>query len=580
MRQVTLCLVVATIIALLAACGATPEVVEKTVVETVVVEKEVVETVVVEKEVESVETVVVEKEVEVVETVVVEKEVEVVETVVVEKEVPVEAAMPEKGGELRVGVPEMFTGFGPYEARSRVDYYVIMNVMDTLVTYGRDFVPKPHLAESWVSRDPSTWIFKLRSGVTFHDGTPFDAEAAKFSLERWLEGRYASQGAVITEINVLDSLTLEIKVSEPFPTLPAVLTQPWTEMVPPAAYEGMGAEEFAKAPVGSGPFKLAEWDTATGEVVLVANEDYWLQDESGASYPYLDSVRFLIQPDVASSALALQAGDVDLIVKVSIPLVEQLAAGPDTYVLETPTLGWVYTFLNTQAPPFDDVHKRRAFQSAVNREAILLAAEAGHGKVAYGPLAPGTWAYDPSVETEGVYGSTADPDAAIADLAASDSPDGFEFTLTYPNEEPWNTVAPAVQAQLAEIGITANLDGREIGAVLDDMFANNFEALIIDWSGRIDEDISTAAFYECGGGNNFGQYCNDEIDAILKEAGSISDLGLRRPLYHQAQGLINEEAPIIIFYFPSELKAMRSNVQGYQNLGDQRPRFYNTWLSE
>jgi peptide/nickel transport system substrate-binding protein len=480
-------------------------------------------------------------------------------------------------GTLRVGVPETFTGFGPYDARSRVDYYVTMNVLERLVTYGPDFVPQPQLATSWETPDDTTWIFNLRDGITFQDGTPLNAEAVKFSLELWLAGRYGGRGGAVSEINALDDLTVEIKLSAPFPTLTAVLTQPWGAIISPTAYEALGADEFAKAPVGTGPFSFVSWDSGTSEVVLEANPNYWGTDGDGNALPYLDRVEFKIQPDVAASALALLAGDVDLIAKVSNPLVEQLKSNPQTEVQEVSTLGWVYTFLNTQAAPFDDVGARRAFQFAVDRQTIVDVAESGRGVPALGPLTPGSWAYDPNIETGGLYGAGADLERARAELGDSG---GFEFTLSYPNEEPWKTIAPLVQAQLAEVGITANLDGRDIGAVLDDMFAGNFEALMIDWSGRIDEDLSTAAFYRCEGGNNFGQYCNSEVDALLTRAGQISDRAERTALYQQAQGLINEDAPIILFYFPTELKALRSAVAGFQTVGDQRIYLQNVSLAE
>ena len=482
---------------------------------------------------------------------------------------------------MRVAVPEKFTGFGPFVNRSRVDYYVTPNVFDTLVTYGRNYVPVGMLAERWERPNPTTWVFHLRKGVRFHDGTPFDAQAATYSLEKAKAGVAKGQLAAVKSIAAVDTSTLQIEVSTPAPTLPATLTQPYTAIVSPAAYDRLGPDGFARAPVGTGPFRFVSWDTASGEVILQANPNYWRTDAAAQKYPYLQRVDFKVLPDVAAEVAALQAGDVDLIVKVPAPSARQLGAGPQTTLSAETSTGWVYSFLNPSRPVLADVHRRRAIQFAIDRTAIVQAAEGGYATPALGPITPSSWAYDPGIERRGFYGPTADEDKAKQELARANPPGGFEFTWAYPNDEPWSTIAPIVQDELAKVGIRAKLDGREIGAVLDDMFVGKFDALMIDWSGRIDEDLSMAFFFECGGGRaNFTGYCNGEVDRMLKEAGSTTDRAKRTRLYHDAQRLIIQDVPIVFFYFPKDLKAMNTRVQGFENLGDFRLYLFNVSLSK
>jgi len=491
------------------------------------------------------------------------------------------AAPVPRGGLLRVAVPEKFTGFGPFVNRSRVDYYVTPNVFDTLVTYGRNFVPVGMLAESWERPDPTTWVFHLRKGVRFHDGRPFDAQAAKYSLEKAMAGVAKGQLTAVQSITAVDASTLMIKVSTPAPTLPAVLTQPYTAIVSPAAYDRLGPDGFARAPVGTGPFRFVRWDTGSGEVVLQANPAYWRTDTSGQRYPYLQRVDFQVLPDVSSEVAALQAGDVDLIVKVPAASAAQLQAGPQTTLSAETSTGWVYSFLNPNRPSLADVHRRRAIQFAIDRNAIVQAAEGGLATPALGPIAPSSWAYDPGIERRGFYGPTADVEAAKQELARANPPGPFEFTWSYPNDEPWSTIAPIVQDELGKVGIKANLDGRDIDAVLDDMFAGKFDALMIDWSGRIDEDLSMGFFFECGGGRaNFTGYCDREVDRMLKEAAGTTDRTKRIRLYHDAQRLIIQDVPLVFFYFPKDVKAMSTRVQGYENLGDFRLYLYNVGLSK
>lgn len=482
------------------------------------------------------------------------------------------------GGTLRVGVKERFTGFDPYEQGTRINHVVTMNVFDTLITYEDDYALVPQLASGWETPDENTWVLQLRNDVTFHDGTAFDADAAKFSLERWLAGPYQNQGELIEAIKVVDKYTLEIKTSQNFPALLAILTQPYTAIVSPTAYEE-AAGTFRTAPVGTGPFELVSYDSASGRTELRKNANYWGSDASGMAYPYLNGVVFTVLPDPTAAALALRAGDVDLIDAAPAPMIAQLAGDSTrTKVSVTPTTGWIYSFLNVNKPPFDDVARRRAVQLGVDRQQMTLIVERGHGVPALGPLAPTSWAYDPDVNVTGFYKANANPERARAELQAASPPGRFGFTLTYPNEEPFTLIAPVIQGQLAQIGIDVKLDGREIGAVLDDMFASNFEALLIDWSGRIDEDLSTGAFFRCDGANNFGGFCDEEIDRLLAEAATARDTETRAALYRQAQTLINEEAPTLVLYYPTDQKPMRTDVHGFINRGDQLIRLYNVWL--
>jgi peptide/nickel transport system substrate-binding protein len=483
------------------------------------------------------------------------------------------------GGTLRVASKESFNKFNPYVQVSLVDYYVTRNVFDNLVTYDSNFDIQPMLAESWETPDDNTWVFNLRDDVTFHDGTKFDAEAAKFSLDHFLDGAYGEIASRVEEVNVIDSTTLEIKTSEPFPALLYTLAWDWTAIVSPTAWEELGETEFGQAPVGSGPFMFDSWD-AGNKLTLKANPDYWRTDENGQAYPYVDEVVFSIRPDRAGAVAALMSGDVDLIAEISPSLAPQLEAADMTNVSMAPTFGWQYFFLNTQEPPFDDVHKRRAVQLALNRQAIVEGVARGFATPLLGPYPPQSLAYDPSIEEEGFYSATPDLERAREELEAAGVPDGFEFTLTYAQDLPWSNIAPVVQAQLAEVGITVNLDGREIGAVLDDMFASNFEALLIDWSGRPDPDFNVRPFYVCEGVNNFALYCDEEVDQILREAGRTIETEARVDLYHSAQSLINEDAPIILLYSKPEIKATRTYVKGYDAFGDDRVLLFNVSLDK
>jgi peptide/nickel transport system substrate-binding protein len=492
---------------------------------------------------------------------------------------PASAADPVRGGTLNVGMPETFKGFSPYIQIGRQGFNVAINVFDTLTRYGADYLPEPMLATDWEQPDDTTWRFSLRKGVTFHDGTPFNAEAAKYSLEKIKESRFGKNIKRVTEVLVVDEYTIDIKLSEPFPVLPAVLTQQYASIVSPTAFEKMGADEFAKHPVGSGAFKFETQDS-TGSVTLLRNDDYWDKDEKGNAYPYLDKVVYRIVPDRQTAALSMQAGDIDFNYEIPLSFTDMFKADPDIEVSETPTLGWFFVFLHAGKPPFDDVHKRRAFQLAIDRRSIVDAVLLGDGAPALGPIAPMSWAYDSSIETSGFYGLTADPGKAKAELAAGGASAGFEFTMVYPAEDPFTGMAQALHAQLDAIGVKVNLVGKDFGGALDDMVAGSFEALMMDYSGRIDEALVFGPFFQTGGASNMGHYSNSEVDSLVTKAGSSSDVEERKRLYREAQKLIVEDSPLVWINYPTDRKSMRRNVHGYENFGDFRMRFYDVWKKD
>jgi peptide/nickel transport system substrate-binding protein len=488
------------------------------------------------------------------------------------------AKAPTRGGTLRVGIPEQFKGFDPFALIGRRDYQALQNICDTLFTYGPNYAPTGLLVDRWSSAG-TRWTLHLRRDVKFTDGTPLDASAVKFSLVQVKRGPFGSQIAAITRIDTPNPLTVRITLNKPLPALPAILTQQQTSIVSASAYRKEGSKGFARKPVCSGPFMVASWN-GTGDLTLKRNPNYWRKDAAGQRLPYLDGIVFKTLPDPQAEVAALQAGDVDMIYSVPAPLVPTLEK-PPTRVAVRAGLGWVYFFLNTQSALLTNVHLRRAIELAVDRNAIVAAAASGLGAPALGPINTTSWAYDPSIKKNGFYRATANLAKARQELAAGGEPKGFKFTLEYPTEDPFNTGAQIVKSQLAAIGIDVNLLGKDIGAVLDDLFATKFDGgLMIDFSGRIDPELGMAAFYRTKDANNFSQYSNPQVDQLLNTAARITSQKRRAALYQRVQTIVNEDAPIILLYFPDDVKGLRSNVRGFVDLGDERPQLATVWLSK
>lgn len=322
------------------------------------------------------------------------------------------AARAAAGGTLTIGVPESFSSLDPYKKIGRLDYNAVINIFDTLVAYGPDFVITPALATDWREVDATTWEFDLREGVTFHDGTPFDAEAAKASMDLVLEGSFGSQFELIESVEATGPMTLTIRTGAPFPTLLAQLTQQYASMVPAEAYD----DDFGADPIGTGPFAFESLEPSR-ELVLTKNPDWWGETD-GTPLPLVDRLVWTVMPDKETAALALQAGEIDVLYELPAALAPVLGADPSVVVSSAPTLGWEFIMFNVAEPPFDSVHARRAVQHAIDRSALVGAASFGTATPALGPIAPGSWAYDAAVAEAGAISATADRDAARAELAA------------------------------------------------------------------------------------------------------------------------------------------------------------------
>lgn len=480
------------------------------------------------------------------------------------------AAAQQRGGTLRIGVPESFSSLDPFKRIGRLDYNAVINIFDTLITYGPDYIPQPMLAERWERVNDLTWRFTLKQGVTFHDGAPFDAEAAKYSIEKMRTGNFGTQFRPIQEVVVTGPNTIEIRCSTAFPTILAQFTQQYASIVSPRAYEATG-DNFGRQPVGSGPFRVERLEPSR-ELVLARNPNYWRRDGSGNALPHLDRVVWRVLPDLETASLALQNNEIEFLYSVPLPFVAPLSRNANVRISEAPTLGWEYIMFHCQQRPFDNVHARRAVQLAIDRQAIVETVSFGRAVPALGPITPRSWAYDPAIERSGFYGARANRDRARQELAQAGMPNGFEFPLIHPTSTTFNALAQALQSQLAEVGIRVALQGKEIGAVLDDLFASRFQALMIDWSGRIDEALTFPAFFGTGGGNNFGRFSNAEIDRVVTAAGAATEIPARAALYREAQTLIIQESPHVWITVPSELRAHRTNVEGFTNYGDVRIR--------
>ncbi len=326
---------------------------------------------------------------------------------------------PRVGGEFIIGISELPDTLDPHKTGSAQASTILGQVGDTLIEKDFDGNYVPALATEWtISEDGLTWTFTLRQDVTFHDGTPLNAEAVKFSFDRILDPATTSITAAgligpMESTAALDEYTFQFTLREPFAPLLDNLTGSTVSIVSPTAVESMG-DEFGRQPILTGPWMVDEWRTGD-RIILKRNPDYawapsFLHQGEAA---YIETLTFQSIIEEASRIAAFEAGEVH---QLSLPPtdVERIRESDEFWVVNYLRKGAVFLEFNITQPPFDDVRVRQAINHAINKQDVFDAAVEGYGQLAHGFLPPSIFGY-----WEGIvdYAPAYDPEGALALLA-------------------------------------------------------------------------------------------------------------------------------------------------------------------
>ncbi|PKH08594.1 ABC transporter substrate-binding protein [Planomicrobium sp. MB-3u-38] len=455
-------------------------------------------------------------------------------------------------------------------------FKVTKNIFDTLVNFGeQDTEIEPGLASEYTAaEDGLTYTFTLEEGVTFHDGTDFNAEAVVANFDRWAAGDadqfpyYGSmfggfgdeEGHVIESVEATGDYEVTIKLKRPMaPFLKNLAMSPFG-IASPTAIEEQG-DAFGDNPVGTGPFKFVEWNR-NDTVRIEKFEDYWVEGE-----PKLDEVVFRAIPDNSGRLNALLAGEIDLADGINPSDAETIESNDDLQLYERPSMNVGYLGLTTTREPFDDPKVRQAMNHAIDRQAIVDAFFEGRGEVAKNPMPPVISGYNDAIE-----GYDYDPEKAKALLEEAGLGDGFEMELwAMPVPRPYmpdgQKVAEAIQSDLAEVGITAEIVSYEWATYLEKAANGEADAFLLGWTGDngdADNFLYVLLDQDNIGSNNYTYYENQELHDILIEAQTEVDEEVRNELYAQAQEIIHEDAPWVPLAHSTPLLAGGSNVVNFK----------------
>ena len=481
---------------------------------------------------------------------------------------------PKKGGTLRVGFYIEAATMDPHLSGSKVDRQIYHNIYEPLVTLDAKLGIKPGLAESWQQPDAKTLIFKLRRGVKFHDGTDFNAEAARFNFNRMkTEPKSVRKGEVasIESVDAVDPYTIKLNLRRPDAALLATLTDRAGMMVSPKVIQERGAElERNARGAGTGPFQFAEW-VRDDHLLLKKNDGYW--NKQGG--PYLDQIRYRPIPDDTVKLQSLQAGEIHVIDYVQPRDVAAVKADKNLVVVDVPSLADFAYQLNHTRPPFNTKALRQAVAYALDLDQIVKGVWLNVGVPANGPIPPTSWAYDSSI-----LPIKRDLARAKAKLAEGGRPTGFQFTMTTANIPINVQEAEVIQAQLGEAGISMKIKLVDGATQLADGNSRNFDMISYQWSGRPDPDGNIYQFFKTTPGTslNWSGISNPQIDALLDKTREVSAQAERKKLYSELTKILQEELPMVFIIHPIEPKAFSPRVQGYEAIPDGMMRFRDVWL--
>lgn len=464
----------------------------------------------------------------------------------------------------------------PTDATDNESIWTVEEIYDTLLVPSVDGESvQPALATDWVqSEDKLAWTFTLRPGITFSDGTPLTSADVKFSLDTASDPDLPS-GFLNEQIAVIEAPspeTVVVKTKAAWTPLPSVLAL-FANSIVPENYGGKSKEEFAKDPVGSGPFKVKSW-TKGQQLELVKNTSYWGKDK-----PYLDAVTFVAVADANTRATQLQGGQISINETPAASSFDALSSTPGLKASAFESSLTSFLTLNNTRTPFSDLHVRRAIAYAIDREAILKAAYFGKGAPAGSFLSPAYWAYDANVK-----GRQYNLDEAKKEMTLSSQPQGFNASILVSSGNATQlTIAQILQGELAEIGITLTINQMEPAAQRAARKSMDYDmAISVATTDITDPDEMVRFIVSKAGGSNslYTGYENQDVDALISQAAGLSDQAERKKVYSTIQAKVDDDQPLVpLFYLPS-LYSYSDRVHGFQPSITGNYNLVNTWLSK
>lgn len=469
----------------------------------------------------------------------------------------------------------------PHAVNSAAVLGFLNNVYEGLVRRGKDMSVEPALATSWEPiGDGEGWRFKLREGVTFHDGSTFDARDVLFSYQRASDevSDTRSWFAPISEVRVVDDYTVDFMTTAPNPLFPSsianwmIMDQGWAEAYEAALPDKETGNYATLNANGTGAFQITAREPGL-RTVLEPFDGWWGEAEHNITRAEFNPIQ-----NSATAVAALLSGDVDMIEPVPIQDVVRLQGNDEVEVIQgiearVIMLGFdhqaealKYTDDASKPNPFRDARVRQAVAHAVNVDAILATIMRGNAEAASQLVSPAMSGYSAANAERPAY----DVEAAKALLAEAGYADGFSFGLKCPNDRYLNdeAVCQAIVSMLARIGLTAELDAMPVRNYWPELREDNYDMYLLGWSpGTFDAEhpvrflVATPNEEKKLGSWNFGGFSNARVDELLPQIQSELDEGARQAMMDEVTGIIQDEQVYVPMYVQPLVWGTRSNIE-------------------
>lgn len=463
---------------------------------------------------------------------------------------------------LRVGLSDSPQGFDPGLATVGASHQIIDLVYSGLTKLNKDAEPQPDLAQSW-EVDPSgtKYIFTLRPGVKFHDGTPLTVEDVVYTFDRLRDPKtgysYITQVESIKDVAAAAENKVAFTLSEPLGPFLTFLAFPGNFIVP--KHIVTKGNSLTEKPVGTGPFMFESY-RPNQELKLKANRDYYVPGQ-----PKVDRLDVKYIADDTERATALLGGSLDFATQINPRDYDRVTKTPGFKGTETDGGHWHWIMTNDDKTPLNNPLVRQAISYAIDREALAKTLFFGHAKpVLGGPIPPWSWAYDATTDQIPPQG---DVEKAKALLTQAGYPNGLKLTATLGSAWPQLVdQGPLLKEMLAKAGITLQLSTMENPRYMDLVWAKGqYELSNMYWlSPLADPDDFMYLNYRCNSPMNPQKYCNKDLDNLLQQARHSSDKGQRRELYRKATELVVRETPLIPTVNATVLNASTTKVKGWE----------------
>ncbi|WP_059103129.1 glutathione ABC transporter substrate-binding protein [Shouchella shacheensis] len=476
---------------------------------------------------------------------------------------------PETEDELAIAIGSDIISLDPQGANDLASSNVNQNMFDTLVTLNMETQEaEPNLAEEWEEIDETTWEFTLRDDVTFHDGSSFTADDVKATFDRINDPDVASPRAnlftTFEEVEVMDETTVRIHLEHPFAPLfnhlahagASILSEEQIEADYELMEEGSQPSSVINAePIGTGPFVYESW-VSNESIALTRNDDYW------GDMPHFASVLFEIIPDEQTQVAELQAGGIDMMESTLPNQVAELEAAEGIDVIQQTGNAMFFLGLHTQKEPLDNTLVRQAIAHAIDKQEIISGVLEDNATEANSPLTPAVFGYDDSLN-----GHEFDPDRSRELLEEAGYADGFEIELWIDGDQQRQDIAVILENRLGDVGIEVDIQTMEWGTYVDQTTSGLHEMFLLSWtSSTLDADQSmTPLFGEESALDRFFLE-DDEFESMLQGARRETDEGEREAIYAEMQQWLEDEAPIVPFFYADNMFATRDTLANVHKL--------------